>query len=127
MKNKIKPRSGIFLFIIIIAALCLIGWAAFGQTNGVPTAPAAPSPSPAALKVADDVRQLVVDLFTLGAGVSWSGLVLSVYLAAKGIRNRTPLGAGKLSGILNLLNLEAKPDAPAITTATAAPAASPKE
>ena len=125
MKHKIKPSSDIFLLIVIIAALCLIGWAAFGQSTNAPAAPVASQPSPAALKVADDVRQLVVDLFTLGAGVSWSGLVLSVYLAAKGIRNRTPLGAGKLSGILNLLNLEAKPDAPA-TTETAATAAQPK-
>jgi|GEM_PF-3956176 len=134
---KQKPTSPVFLAILILASLCVIGWAAFGQsapqTNvnaevwSPPAAPAAPAaaPSPAAVAIAADVSKLVLDLFTLCAGTSWTGAVLTLYLAAKGIRTRTPLGQGRLAGLLNLLNLEAKPDAPATIPAkpqTAVPA-----
>ncbi len=99
--------------LLLVAAFLLLAFLfpAFGQTNAPATTAALPAaPSPAALKVADDVRQLVVDLFVLGSGVSWSGAALAAYLAIKGVRNRTALGTGKFAPILNLLNLEAKSD-----------------
>jgi hypothetical protein len=99
------------LVIVAISSICALS--SPGQSNtpsSTLTQPQASQASPEALKVADDVRQLVVDLFILGSGVSWSGTALAAYLAIKGIRNRTSLGTGKFAPILNMLNLEAKND-----------------
>lgn len=107
------------LFIILTIALFIALWVfpSYAQSNQfiapaiLPNQPATPSQtSPATIKVADDVRQLVLDLFSLLSGVSWSGAALAAYLAIKGVRNRTTLGTGKLAPILNLLNLEARAD-----------------
>lgn len=98
--------------IIIMAGLAM----SQAQTNGTPaTEPAigqtetgAALPSPRVVKIADDVRQLVIDL---GGGISWSvaiqGLFVA-YLTAKGLRNKTALGTagGWISTALNLINLE---------------------
>lgn len=97
---------------IICIAICLTACgSAFTQTN----APAAPAQTPplnvASLKVADDVKQLMVDVFAWGGNVSWAGIALSAYLTLKGVRNRTSLGQNpKIAPLLNLLNIEAKND-----------------
>lgn len=89
----------------IIITILLLAGVASAQTN-VTVLPVAPSPN--AVKVAADVQQLVLDLFTMASGVSWSGLALTIYLAVKGVRNRAGIDpAGKLWTILSAINLEA--------------------
>ena len=101
-------------YLIIVAISLICAFSSPGQslnTLSQPLTPPQPSqPSPQALKIADDVRQLVVDLFVLGSRVSWSGAALAAYLAIKGVRNRTSLGTGRFAPLLNALNLEAKND-----------------
>ncbi len=92
------------LIFIALATKC------HAQTNAPP--PSVTEPSPAAMKVADDLRQLVLDVFTLAGGVSWSGVIISAYLGIKALRNKTSLGQGNLAPLLNLLNLEAKTPPP---------------
>jgi len=97
--------------LLIFTAVVLLTVTSHAQTNST-TGPAVPppaaAPNPQVVKLADDVRQVVLDVAGLMGGVSWSGVIITAYLGIKGIRNRTSLGSGKLSGILNLLNLEAK-------------------
>ena len=99
---------------LTVIAFLALTFCAEAQTNAL--AASQNIPNPAAVKVASDVQQLVLDLFTLVGGVSWSGVIISVYLAAKGLRNRTALGqAGKLGQVLSLLNLEAPKSNPQVT------------
>lgn len=63
----------------------------------------------ASVLIAEDVRKLTYDLMS---NINWTdviGAVVGLYLTAKGLRNKTPLGYGKFAPFLNLLNLEAKP------------------
>lgn len=109
------------LLILTVLTLLLLA-ARLCQSQTVPSpAPAIPYPAPVqvvtavptpqqsawATLVAEDVRKLVFDVLS---GFSWSGLgsaVLIVYLGSKGLRNYAPIDpAGRVSAILNLLNLE---------------------
>lgn len=126
---KTPNKSPLFLAMLLLAALFIIAYASKGQTNppAAVTVPAIAQPSPAALKVADDVRQLILDLFLLGGNVSWAAVAFSAYCGIKGLRNRTPLGQHPAIGPwLDLLNLEAKQITAPVSTAPIPVAASPQ-
>ncbi|MGA3265494.1 MAG: hypothetical protein ABSE16_01575 [Verrucomicrobiota bacterium] len=94
--------------ITIMAGLAMAGPAQTNTQNTVDSKSAPQEPSPRVVKIADDVRQLVIDL---GGGISWSVVIQGLfvaYLTAKGLRNKTALGTagGWLSTALNLINLE---------------------
>lgn len=83
-------------------------------------------PSPAALKIADDVRDIVIQIFSMCSGMTAGSAGLGLYLFLKFLRTRTQLGANpKIAPWLNVLNIEAKGDnAQPITPPDPQPAAS---
>jgi hypothetical protein len=106
---KVAATTILIMAGLAMAAPAQNGTPAAGPAMGQAENGAAPVlPSPRVVKIADDVRQLVIDL---GGGISWSvaiqGLFVA-YLTAKGLRNKTALGTagGWISTALNLINLE---------------------
>lgn len=113
---------------ILTVLLLVTALAVHAQTNTTSPAPSSPSvtsPSPQVVKVADDVRSLVLDLAGLLGNISWPGFLLSAYLAVKGLRNKTSLGRGPLAPLFNLLNLEAVPAKTVAVPLPASPVAAP--
>lgn len=86
------------------------------DTNPPAKAPAAAAaapaaPDPAAEKIAEDVKRLVLDTFAALGGVSWGSLAFGAYYLLKAVRNRTSLGRNPtFAPLLNALNAEAKGD-----------------